>query len=105
MVIQKYPYHYLHEHPEKYRRLRPDEIHNKEAVVNLCEEILKGISEEVNQLERYLSIAPNSENLQKEAREMNAYLMSDPISAISFGGSIEVAKIFRSKCPKGVFDE
>lgn len=104
MASQSYPYYYLHKHPEEYVRLKPDDIHNNEAVVSLCEEILKGINIEVDNLVRYLRITPNSENLQKEARDMNAYLLSDPISSISFGGSVEVAKAFRNKCPKGVFE-
>lgn len=102
---QQYSNLYLWNHPEKYRRMEASDIGNNEALICLCEDILKNIRLECENIIDALKVTPNNLELHKEAQKLNRYLLSDEISSISFGGSLTVAKELREKCPKGVFND
>lgn len=96
---------YYWKHPEAYKRLQPNEMKSKEAVVILCEEILRGLKLECDDVINALRVYPTNERLIEEAKKMYRYLVSDEISSMSFGGSITVARDFKKSCPVGVFGE
>ena len=105
MSTKRYNYEYLWRHPQQYKRLTRDDLNNNEAIVDLCEIILLGVREEVDHLINELNHRPGNQDVRDEAKRMYHYLLSDELSAMSFGGSVSVAEEFKRKCPKGVIGE
>lgn len=102
---QMYSWDYLWRHPEKYIRMDKDDLKNNEAVLNLCESILAGTREDCDSVVKALHFSPNSQDARQNAIDLNRCLTNDPIAAMSFGGSIELARQFRKRCPGGLFNE
>lgn len=100
---RKYSPSEIWRNPELYTRIKPEDMKSNEAVLILCEEILRGLREECGDIVKDLKNTPEDGDLIQRARRMNRYLLSDEISSMSFGGSITFAKEFREKCPEGVF--
>ena len=100
MQKQDYSYLYLWRHPEKYKRIRAEDIISDEGAIELCEVILKEIHHEMKNEIASLRLLPNYQSVREDAIVFDEYLRSKAISSISFGGSIILADQFRRKCPK-----
>lgn len=97
-------YAYFWQHPEEYPRIKAGDMRSNDAVVRLCEHILRHMRLECENMIRALKMTPRDEELKRKAHVLYRDLTSSVISSISFGGSDIVANEFASRCPEGVFD-
>ncbi len=102
---QLYSWDHLWRHPEKYIRMDKNDLKNNESVLNLCEMILISARRDCESILKALRLSPHDDQIRQQALDMDRYLRNNPVVAMSFGGSVELAKQFRKNCPGGLFTE
>lgn len=103
-MINGVDYAYYWDHPDEYPRLKAEDL-KYENTLYLCEFILSGIREEMENVIDMANRLPNNEDSKNKAVEMKHDLESPIIDALTFGHGEELVDELVKRCPKGVFDE
>ena len=102
MIKKDYAYYW--DHPDEYPRLKQEDL-KYEPTVLLCEFMLSGLREEMEEVISITNKAPKDKDIRHKAVVMKHDLESPVIDAITFGHSEELVDELVKRCPKGVFDE
>ena len=94
---------YYWTHPEKYVRLRKEDLKN-DPTVNLLEIVVSDIMREKREIINVLRKDPNNEDFISHAKRMKKNLETEFFEVVSFGYQKEILKDFIENCPKGVFE-
>lgn len=102
MIKKDYAYYW--NHPEEYQRLKKEDL-KYEGTVQLCEFMLEGLREEMENVIQVTKLAPKDEEVKHKAVLMKHDLEQPIIDALTFGHGEELVDELVRRCPKGVFDE
>lgn len=102
MIKKDYAYYW--QHPDEYPRLKKEDL-KYEGTVQLCEFMLEGLREEMENVITVTNRAPNDKDVRHKAVVMKHDLENPIIDALSFGHGEELVDELIRRCPKGVFDE
>ena len=94
---------YYWDHPDEYPRLKAEDL-KYENTLYLCEFILSGIREEMENVIDMANRLPNNEDSKNKAIETK-YDLDDPFTdALTFGYGKDLVDELVRRCPKGVFE-
>jgi hypothetical protein len=94
---------YYWDHPDEYPRLKAEDL-KYENTLYLCEFILSGIREEMENVIDIANRLPNDENSKNKAIETK-HDLDDPFTdALTFGYGKDLVDELVRRCPKGVFE-
>lgn len=102
MIKKDYAYYW--NHPDEYPRLKKEDL-KYEPTVLLCEFMLSGLREEMEEVISITNKAPKDNDIRHKAVVMKHDLEQPIIDALSFGHGEELVEELVRRCPKGVFDE
>lgn len=94
---------YYWDHPDEYPRLKVEDL-KYENTLYLCEFILSGIREEMENVIDMANRLPNNEDSKNKAIETK-HDLDDPFTdALTFGYGKDLVDELVRRCPKGVFE-
>lgn len=94
---------YYWNHPDEYPRLKAEDL-KYENTLYLCEFILSGIREEMENVINIANRLPNNEESKNKAIETK-HDLDDPFTdALTFGYGKDLVDELVRRCPKGVFE-
>ena len=102
MIKKDYAYYW--NHPDEYPRLKKEDL-KYEGTVQLCEFMLEGLREEMENVIKVTNLAPKDEDVKHKAIVMKHDLEQPIIDALTFGHGEELVDELVRRCPEGVFDE
>lgn len=102
MIKKDYAYYW--NHPDEYPRLKKEDL-KYEPTVLLCEFMLSGLREEIEEVISITNKAPKDEDVKHKAVVMKHDLEQPIIDALTFGHGEELVDELIRRCPEGVFDE
>lgn len=102
MIKKDYAYYW--NHPDEYPRLKKEDL-KYEGTVQLCEFMLEGLREEMENVIKVTNLAPKDEDVKHKAIVMKHDLEQPIIDALTFGHGEELVDELIRRCPEGVFDE
>ena len=102
MIKKDYAYYW--NHPSEYPRLKKEDL-KYESTVQLCEFMLEGLREEMENVITVTKLSPKDEDARHKAVVMKHDLEQPIIDALSFGHGEELVEELVRRCPKGVFEE
>jgi hypothetical protein len=94
---------YYWDHPDEYPRLKAEDL-KYENTLYLCEFILSGIREEMENVIDIANRLPNDENSKNKAIETKDDLDDPFTDALTFGYGKDLVDELVRRCPKGVFE-
>lgn len=94
---------YYWNHPNEYPRLKAEDL-KYENTLYLCEFILSGIREEMENVINKANRLPNDENSKNKAIETKDDLDDPFTDALTFGYGKDLVDELVRRCPKGVFE-
>lgn len=102
-MINGVDYAYYWNHPDEYPRLKAEDL-KYENTLYLCEFILSGIREEMENVIDMANRLPNNEDSKNKAIETK-HDLDDPFTdALTFGYGKDLVDELVRRCPKGVFE-